>query len=305
MCHRHFGPYMSASLLASRPLRHLLLLAPVLLALGACTGRGGIGATTGSLGTQPQMSEAQWRAQIDTLAQRYEANPKNRVAIIQYARGLRALGQHAQALAILQQGVLAAGEDNEMLGLYGRTLADAGQFKEAQDVLSRAHTPERPDWRILSAQGTVSDQIGDHDGAQRYYETALRIVPGEPSVMSNLGLSYALSKRLPQAEQTLRSAAADPRADVRVRQNLVLVLGLQGKFADAETVARQDQSPAEAQASVAQLRRVVSQPNSWDLLKGGNPGARPVGAKPAAARASAGNKPVTNAGLLTPQAQSN
>jgi Flp pilus assembly protein TadD len=272
----HFGPSMSAALLRYRKMRRFLIIAPVVLMLGACAGRGGVGDVTGSLGSQPQQSEDQWRAQVDALAQRYQANPNNRIAILQYARALRALGQQAQALAILQRGVLAGGEDNEMLGLYGRTLADAGQFKEAQDVLSRAHTPERPDWRILSAQGTVSDQMGEHAEAQRYYDAALKIVPGEPSVLSNLGLSFALSKRLPQAEQTLRSAAADPRSDARVRQNLVLILGLQGKFADAETVARQDQSPAEAQATVVQLRRVVSQPNSWDLLKGGKPAAKPA-----------------------------
>ena len=49
--------------------------------------------------------------------------------------------------------------------------------------------------------------MGRHDEAQRYYATALRIVPDEPSVLSNLGLSYALSKDLVRAEATLRRAA--------------------------------------------------------------------------------------------------
>ena len=34
--------------------------------------------------------------------------------------------------------------------------------------------------------------MGRHADAQRYYATALRIVPDEPSVLSNLGLSYAI-----------------------------------------------------------------------------------------------------------------
>jgi Flp pilus assembly protein TadD len=73
-------------------------------------------------------------------------------------------------------------------------------------VLNRAHTPERPDWRVLSVQGAVLDQMGRHDEAQRYYATALRIAPAETSVLSNLGLSYALSKDLVRAESTLRRA---------------------------------------------------------------------------------------------------
>ena len=54
-----------------------------------------------------------------------------------------------------------------------------------------------------------------------------------------------------------------------MRQNLVLVLGLQGRFGEAETLARQDQSPAEAAATIAYLKRSVSQQNSWEMLKGG------------------------------------
>ena len=77
--------------------------------------------------------------------------------------------------------------------------------------------------------------MGRHEEAQRYYASALRIVPDEPSVLSNLGLSYALSKDLPQAETTLRRAAAQRGAEPEVRQNLALVVGLQGRFEEAET----------------------------------------------------------------------
>ena len=93
-------------------------------------------------------------------------------------------------------------------------------------------------------------------------------VRAKPTVLSNLGLSLALSKHLPEAERALREAAASNRSDTRVRQNLVLVLGLQGRFTEAEELARQDQGPTEAAATIAYLKRSVSQPNSWDMLKG-------------------------------------
>jgi Flp pilus assembly protein TadD len=91
----------------------------------------------------------------------------------------------------------------------------------------------------------------------------LQIVPGEPSVLSNLGLSYALTKQLPMAEQTLRQAAAHPRVDTRVRQNLALILALQGKFGEAEEVERQVLSPQEAASNVAQIRQMIAQSNTW------------------------------------------
>ena len=49
-------------------------------------------------------------------------------------------------------------------------------------------------------------------------------------MLSNFGLSYALSRDLVRAEQTLRRAAASPNADAKVRQNLALVIGLAGPF---------------------------------------------------------------------------
>ena len=90
--------------------------------------------------------------------------------------------------------------------------------------------PDQPDWRILSAQGAVLDQLGRHDEAQRYYASALKIKPDDPGVLSNLGLSYALAKDLKKAEETLRRAASLGGNDPRVRQNLALVVGLEGRL---------------------------------------------------------------------------
>ncbi|WP_244491359.1 tetratricopeptide repeat protein [Bosea sp. Root381] len=250
----------------------MLALCLTSLALAGCQGRGGgIGDITGSIGqskAQPR-SATDWRTESERWGKRYEASPKDRDAAFNYARALRALDQNAQALAVLQSAVLAHTNDRELLGAYGRSLADNGRLKEADEVLSRAHSPERPDWRILSAQGTVADQLGDHARAQQIYQAALKIAPGEPTVLSNLGLSYALSRRLPEAERALREATSTGTDDPRVRQNLVLVLGLQGRFAEAEALAKRDQNPAEAAATVAYLRRSVSQPNSWDMLRDG------------------------------------
>ena len=128
-------------------------------------------------------------------------------------------------------------------------------------MLERAHSPDQPDWRILSVQGAVLDQMGRHDEAQRYYATALKIVPDEPSVLSNLGLSYVLSRDLPKAEETLRQAYASTRADARVRQNLGLVVGLQGRFAEAENIVKADLPADEAAANVAYLRQMLAQQN--------------------------------------------
>lgn len=220
--------------------------------------------TTGSIATAATPhTEAEWRQEMETTGARYRADPHDSDAAIRYAQALRAIGQRAQAAAVLEQAAIANPGDRAVLGAYGRALADNGSFQQALDVLDRAHTQDSPDWRILSVQGAVLDQMGRHADAQRHYASALRLVPNEPSVLSNLGLSYALSKQLPQAEATLRRAAAQPGAEPKVRQNLALVVGLQGRFQEAETIARSDVSPDEAAANVATLRRMLAQQTDW------------------------------------------
>src|SRR4051794_29095542 len=245
----------------SHPLRGLAaaaLLAPAAGGWPKPGPAGGPGPTRaggpGDVGGSPGPVEG-GRRDARAWAARFEANPGDGAAAIGYAAALRQSDQHAQAVAVLQQAAIRNPKDLPLLAAYGKALADTGRYKEASEVLARAHLPERPDWRILSAQGAVADQLGDHALAQRYYEAALKIAPGEPTVLSNLGLSYALSKRLADAEKTLRAAA-----DARVRQNLALVLGLEGKFADAEEVLRRDLPPAEAAANLTTLKTMVAQP---------------------------------------------
>jgi Flp pilus assembly protein TadD len=230
-------------------------------ALGGCiTGRAPGGDITGSVAKQDTpRSEDEWRRVAEGAGDKYRASQQNPQAAIDYAQALRASGQKTQAAAVLEQASIANPGNQALLGAYGRALVDVGNFNTALDVLSRAHSPDRPDWRILSVQGAALDQLGRNDEARNYYQSALKIVPDEPTVLSNLGLSYALTKDLAKAETTLRRAQERGATDARVRQNLALVVGLQGRFAEAETIAKADLPPEEAAANVAYLREMIGQ----------------------------------------------
>ncbi len=239
----------------------------IALAIAAAAGGAGCGtlqpaatSMTGSIVSPAAAAEP--RQAAETLGERYRANPRDPAVAINYAQALRGLGQRAQAVAVLEQAAIHHPSHMELLGAYGRALADVGSHDQALEVLNRAHTPDRPDWRILNVQGAVLDQLGRHEDAQRYYATALRIAPDEASVLSNLGLSYALSKNLLEAEATLKRAAAGRSTDPRVRQNLALVIGLQGRFAEAEVIARAELPPDQAAANVAYLRQMLAQQNA-------------------------------------------
>jgi Flp pilus assembly protein TadD len=250
-----------------------------ILLLGGCTSTVDITGTIRSAPVLPTAS-ADLRQFSEDWGRRYEANPADKMAGLTYARALRSLTQYAQAVAVLQNLSIKHPNDMEVLGAYGKALADAGRLAEAAEVLQRAHTPERPNPSVLSAQGSVADELGDHEQAQRFYLAALKLQPDSAPILSNLGLSYALSKRLSEAEATSRQAAASTNADMRVRQNLALILALQGKFDEAEQVSRRDLTPMDAAANVAAIRQMISQSNTWRDIEnlGGKKPAKKQGA---------------------------
>jgi Flp pilus assembly protein TadD len=259
----------------ARLLASAAVTATLAAALGGCQTMSDI---TGSITSSKPDSKAEASADsdprraVEVYGERYRGNPKDADAALRYGQALRATGQRSQAVAVLEQATIAHPGNKALLAGYGRALADNGNFKQAFETLGRAHSPDNPDWRILSVQGTALDQLGRHDEARRYYATALKIVPEEPSVLSNLGMSYVLSKDLPKAEENLRRAYAQAGADTRVRQNLGLVVGLQGRFAEAETIVKADLPPDEAAANVAYLKQMLSRK---DGPRGGT-GAIPV-----------------------------
>jgi Flp pilus assembly protein TadD len=248
---------MSRSKSKTRLLASAAILAA--LTLGGCQTAQIATTTTDSVAQAAPRGEAEWRRDAQIWGERYRKNPQDPEAGVRYAQALRSTGQRTQAVAVLEQASIHNPRNPVVLGAYGRALADTGAFAQALDVLGRAHSPDQPDWRILSAQGAVLDQMGRHEEARRHYMSALRIVPDEPSVMSNLGLSYALSKNLREAEETLRRANAYNSREPRVRQNLALVVGLQGRFQEAEEIARADLSPEEAAANLDYLRHMLAE----------------------------------------------
>lgn len=225
--------------------------------LGGCQ-TAGMSDVTGSLGAKAKENPASdpHRA-AEVYGEKFRANPKDPDAALKYGQALRAIGQRAQAVAVLERAAILNPGNKTVLAGWGRALADNGQSQQAFDVLSRAHAPANPDWRILSVQGTTLDKLGRHDDARRYYASALRIMPDEPSVLSNLGMSYVLTKELPKAEEVLRRAYASARADSRIRQNLALVVGLQGRFDEAESIVKADLPAGEAEANVAYLKQML------------------------------------------------
>ena len=266
---------------SSRGVRMFGLVA-LALALGGCKTLS-TADTTGSIGpaSSAPRGEDEWRREAEALGEKFRANPKDPEIAIRYSRALRgerpayAGGRGTRTDRDLQSRTtrrcsapMAARSRMPATTIRRSTCSPARIRRTSRTgASSRCRAPCSTRWAATTRRsGTI--------------RSALKIVPDEPSVLSNLGLSYALAKDLKRAEETLRRAADRNGTDRRVRQNLALVVGLQGRFQEAETIARADLPPEEAAANVTYLRQMLAEQKRQPRGKPPRKGMKPIGIDP-------------------------
>lgn len=250
----------------------------LLFALSAATMLSGCSRTSSTLtagndlttaSTTPVSFEA-----VAELGRKWNADQKDVNRGIAYASALESIGQTRQEFTVYDTLMRMNPGNAKVAGLYGRKLVAAGQTEQAIAILEPIATGRQTDWRVLSALGTAYDQQGQFQKARAEYQKGLASDPKNLVLLNNLGMSYALEGNLKQAEATLREADALPgsKAEPRIRQNLALVVGLQGHFEEASSLANADLPPDQVAANMAYLKKMLSQPNTWQQISEGGKG---------------------------------
>ncbi len=209
----------------------------------------------------------QQRANLSELSARYASNPRDKATIIHFSAALRAVGQSAQAVAVLQKAVGIHPDDVDIKVAYAKALAADGKFSQALNVIDQTIQPDQPDWNALMVKGAILDQMGEHGAARELYRQALVMAPQHPGLQANLGLSYAMTDDLQQAESHLRQAVNAPGASAQIVQNLALVVGLQGRFDEARQIYAQVLPGDQVDSNMTYIRALLTQQNRWDAIK--------------------------------------
>jgi Flp pilus assembly protein TadD len=187
----------------------------------------------------------------------YAKKPTELQPALNYARDLKALGEKQKAFAVLQQASLIHNNNRELASEYGRLALDLGQVGAANQLLAIADDPTRPDWRVISARGTVLAKQGKYSDAIPFYERALTLSQNNPSVMNNLAMAHAMMGDPKKAEEILRQAMTTEGATPKVRENLAIVLGLQGRYDESKAVAAGVLTTDVASANTNYLKQMV------------------------------------------------
>jgi Flp pilus assembly protein TadD len=211
----------------------------------------------------PKKATPQERAaadRLDPLARTVfwtrEANldPTDTVAGVELAASLRGIGRFDEARQAAEKVLVLYPNNLDALLESARVAVASGKGFYALDPLRKAEGIAPRDWRVYSLLAVAHDQNRQPELAKTAYGQALALSPDNPAVLSNLGLWYATHGDAAQGETYLRRAVAEPGATAQERQNLALVLGMEGKLGEAEQLMREDLPPELADANLAYLR---------------------------------------------------
>lgn len=158
------------------------------------------------------------------------------------------------AASTLGQLVLVTPDDARILAEYGKVLAAQGRADDALAFLRRSAQLQPNDWTVYSAMGIAFDQKANYKSAKIAYDRALMMKPGDPSVLSNAGVSRMLAGDLDGAEQMLAQASVEGK-DPKIATNLALVRSLK---APAPQAASATKAAPVKQASLAPAAPVVA-----------------------------------------------
>jgi len=227
------------------------------LLVSACASSGDI--TTASLAPPPDTATTLGQRTTDNVSTSplaSKATPSQTVeggseaAVLEKARQLRLAGKKTKALKTLDDAKTSETAP-ALVKQRGMLALELGQLAKAENLLTRARDEYEPDWRVHSALGATLSARGNQQAAQLELSKALKLAPDHPSILNNLALSYALDGNHDQAETLLRRASHDGKSKVKTKQNLALILGLNGNVKEAQRVSALVLPREKADANVA------------------------------------------------------
>jgi len=215
---------------------------------------------------EPLARAAFWSAEV-------EADPRDAEAGVGLSQALRTLGRYDEAAAAVGRVLIAAPSDQEALLESARVQVARGEGFFAIEPAKAAAAAAPRDWRPLTLLGVAYEQSKRDDEALAAHRQAVALAPDEAVPAANLAMYLAGHGDLPGAEALLRKAATLPSSTIQIRQNLALVVGLQGRVDEAEKLARQDLPPQVVDNNLAWLRAALGQGSgtrTWEAVKAGS-----------------------------------
>ena len=169
-------------------------------------------------------------------------NPDNREYQLVYANSLRMSGYVEKAKAVYSK--LLERNIKDVDAIEGKALCflSEGNFNEARKLFSDVLRLDATRWRAMNGLAVAFSLDKEIGVAMEYYNSALEISPNNPSILNNIGLSYAFNGDYQKAIMNLQKASSfvetGSNKKKKIDMNLSLVYGVKGDMQKAEDILK-------------------------------------------------------------------
>jgi tetratricopeptide (TPR) repeat protein len=176
----------------------------------------------------------------DAFARVDPADPAFLTAELGRAEALRAQGRTEAAIEALSQLARRQGDValvHASLGDIHREAEDYAAANSAYDTALSLYGPDHPSrWWVTYARGITHERLDQWDSAEADFRAALRLEPGQPSVLNYLGYSMVeMGENLDEALAMIEQAAAARPDSGAIIDSLGWVLFKLGRYDEAVT----------------------------------------------------------------------
>ena len=152
------------------------------------------------------MTTSELHGAVRTYGAAYERDPKDKATGLAFAAALQMTGRNDQSLAVMQQVAIAHPKDRDVLVRLRQ--GARGRRRPGKGARNRAPRPDAGHPGLAALFGRGRDPRPARPAASRRAPSIARrstSQPNEPSILSNLGMSYVLANDLASAETYLQA----------------------------------------------------------------------------------------------------
>jgi len=175
---------------------------------------------------------------LNIYGQAMAAAPDLIEAQVAFARVSILVGAVDRGFAILTSLIEQYPENDQVRGELTRTYIKQGDFKAAALFMQPILDQQTTSAEHLNLGGKIAEVAGDTKRARDLFERALRKSPGNPTILQNMALSFAIAEDYPTAVALLQSVMDKPSGLISGKVALATVYALSGQLEAAMLLAR-------------------------------------------------------------------
>jgi Flp pilus assembly protein TadD len=162
-------------------------------------------------------------AATSMLATAAQDNPRDAQAQLDYANALVQQNNISEARRVLASRIGQVRDASLLHGPLGSIYVLTGEAQQAVTEFDAALSSDRSNVRWITNKAIALDLLNRHGEAQALYKQALTSTPNDPIILSNLGLSLALSGQKDEAMRVIAPIANNGDLLPRVKNTIDLV----------------------------------------------------------------------------------